>query len=204
MNINLSFNAKNSQKNICKILEKNFKINILDLNKAYNSNKNKTIFILGGTKKSEYLKIIKTLIEMKSNKTLLISPNKFKEIKTPSFCGVIFYPIDFSILEKEIKSFFYANFLIFNNVILDLNGKLINKESNKSIFITEAELKILNCLFLEKKVKKNYFKLKILNFQETVETKSLESHLTRIRKKIIDIDGTLRILSEKSEYLSIS
>ena len=69
--------------------------------------------------------------------------------------------------------------------------------------MTETEMKILNTLFDKIIVKKDLLRQSILNFQPGVETKSLESHLSRIRKKIHEIGGVADIASKNSIYIEL-
>ena len=50
---------------------------------------------------------------------------------------------------------------------------------------------------------KNFIKENILNIKSNVETNSLESHLTRIRKKLNEIETVVKIKT-KNEKLLIS
>ena len=55
----------------------------------------------------------------------------------------------------------------------------------------------------KKKIRRNEIKESVLNIKKNVETNSLDSHLTRIRKKIDKIDKNVKIFS-KNEYILIS
>ena len=64
------------------------------------------------------------------------------------------------------------------------NNTIVNKDNNKEIYITETEFNILKLLLTNKSVKKESIKKNILNLNIEIDTKSLDSHLSRIRKKI--------------------
>ena len=52
-------------------------------------------------------------------------------------------------------------------------------------------------------IKKDYIQEQILNLQKIVDTKSLDSHLTRIRNKLLTIDSGLNISSVQNDSLEI-
>ena len=58
-------------------------------------------------------------------------------------------------------------------------------------------------LMTKKKIRRNEIKESVLNIKKNIETNSLDSHLTRIRKKIDKIDKNVKIFS-KNEYILIS
>ena len=62
--------------------------------------------------------------------------------------------------------------------------------------------KILTYLIIEKESTKKHIQENILNIKSTIQTSSLDSHLTRIRKKMNQIETDVKIQS-KNEILSI-
>ena len=60
----------------------------------------------------------------------------------------------------------------------------------------------LTYLIIEKEGTKKYIQENILNIKSTIQTNSLDSHLTRIRKKMYKIKTSVKIQS-KSEKLLI-
>ena len=80
---------------------------------------------------------------------------------------------------------------------------LINSSNQKKIYVTEKEFEIIKLFFLNKIIKKDYIQQKILNLQKIVDTKSLDSHLTRIRSKFLAIESGLNISTAENESLEI-
>ena len=56
-------------------------------------------------------------------------------------------------------------------------------------------------LFEKQKIKRVYLEKQALHFVEGTESKSLDSHLARIRKKILQIGGGFTISSVDSRYV---
>ena len=71
------------------------------------------------------------------------------------------------------------------------------------MYVTEKEFEIIKLFFKKKTVRKDFIQEQILNLQKIVDTKSLDSHLTRIRNKFLLIESRLNISSVKNESLEI-
>ena len=164
----------------------------------------------------KYLLIIdKKLTENKNDIDIFIEKNKFKKnlglIMIPRIlkkkyeyvdCRKIYYPMKIGEFIKNIKNYnFFSN--SFLNTVLDESNFLINLNNNKRIHLTDSEYKLLQCLFDKKIYKKEKLKVEILNFHNSLETKSLESHLSRIRRKLEKIDSEISVVSVDNQFVKI-
>ena len=142
----------------------------------------------------------KVLSKKFENKIFLINTNFYQKKNIPH--NVIFKTINIKLLKSKITNLFTSQDYSYKNLkITDNNIK--NTKSNIVIKITEVEKKILVSLFENKIYKRREIKEKILNIKDTVETNSLDSHLTRIRKKFNQINADLTIES-KNDIIKIS
>ena len=158
----------------------NNSINIIVLNddkstKPFDFNKLKGNFLILSNIKNQSMKI---------NNQLIKTPISINQIKT----------ITENFLEN-IK-------IIFHDIII-INEKMTNINNNSFCYLTKLESEILSFLIIEKKSTKKYIQENILSIKSTIQTSSLDSHLTRIRKKINQIDSNIKIHS-KSEKLLIT
>ena len=106
---------------------------------------------------------------------------------------------------KKIKTTvenFVENLKIKFHDITIVNEKLTNINNNSFCYLTKLESEILTYLIIEKKSTKKHIQENILNIKSTIQTNSLDSHLTRIRKKMYKIKTSVKIQS-KSEKLLI-
>jgi len=164
----------------------------------------------------KYLLIIdQKLTENKNDIDIFLEKNKFKKnlglIMIPRIlkkkyeyvdCRKIYYPMKIDEFIKNIKNYnFFSN--SFLNTVLDESNFLINLNNNKRIHLTDSEYKLLQCLFDKKIYKKEKLKVEILNFHNSLETKSLESHLSRIRRKLEKIDSEISIVSVDNQFVKI-
>ena len=104
---------------------------------------------------------------------------------------------------KTITENFVENIKIIFHDITIINEKMTNINNNSFCYLTKLESEILSCLIYEKESTKNYIQENILNMKGTIKTNSLDSHLTRIRKKMSQINTSIKIKS-KSEKLLIT
>ena len=101
-------------------------------------------------------------------------------------------PINFSEFKNKITNLITAHkfnknsSIVIKNYILDKNEK---KLKNKSSFIeiTEREVQLIELLFNEKiPLSKKTILKKIWKYSENADTHTVETHVYRLRKKILD------------------
>ena len=95
----------------------------------------------------------------------------------------------------EVKTFFISKSIIFKNNKIS-EEKIINLNTGESFLLTPLEKEILTVLFEKKQIKKEYLLEEVLRIKKDIETKTIESHLTRIRKKLIKIESKILITSK--------
>ena len=72
------------------------------------------------------------------------------------------------------------------------------------MFLTSLEKDILIMLFERKKIEKNFLLENVLKLRKDTETKTIESHLTRIRKKLISINSEIEIISKENTVFLVA
>ena len=161
------------------------------------------------------------LVKFKNENNLLIISNKtkIKDFNTLYECnskfdfGNIIYllPINFSneqIKKKENKIYYPKNFLQFINqliiffsqriklnkdIYLSNDNLLTNSKINKKIYLTEIESKLVNLLIKNNCVHKDQINKIVLGHKTKIDSKSLDTHLYRLRNKIVAICDDIRI-----------
>ena len=98
-------------------------------------------------------------------------------------------------LRDEILTFFASKTFIYKNIKI-LEERIININTDKEAFLTPSEKDILILLFERKKIEKNFLLENVLKLRKDTETKTVESHLTRIRKKLLNINSQIEIISK--------
>ena len=131
---------------------------------------------------------------------LILSSTKNKNVNQIN--KLIRTPIPINHLKTTIVNFI-ENLKIKIHDIIIVNEKLTNIKNNSSCYLTKLETEILSHLIIEKESTKKYIQENILNIKSTIQTNSLDSHLTRIRKKMNQINTSVKIQS-KNEKLVIT
>ncbi len=134
------------------------------------------------------------LILSRVQNTKLESYKKLKVLKTPVSIGQI---------KNTIESFIQNLKVHFHDIVI-FNERITNIKNNSYCYLTKIEAEILSYLIREKEVDKVYIKEKILKIKSNIQTNSLDSHLTRIRKKMSKISTTVKIQSKSEKLLIIN
>ena len=111
-------------------------------------------------------------------------------------------PTSVNNIKNKIENFIQNLKIYFHDISIN-NEKLTNLKNNSFCYLTKVELEILTCLVREKETSKKFIKENILKIKSNIETNSLESHLTRIRKKLNEIQTTIKIKT-RNEKLFIT
>ena len=136
------------------------------------------------------------------NNFLIISKLKNDYLNSNQNIKVISSPISIKYLKNTIETFIQNLRIQFHDISID-NEKLINLNNNYFCYLTKAELDILTYLIKERETTKDFIKENILNIKSNIETNSLESHLTRIRKKMNKVKTSVKIKTKNEKLLII-
>ena len=112
-------------------------------------------------------------------------------------------PLNINKIKDQVTKFLNERKLSFDNIEI-LENKLINNNLNKFCFLTDIEDEILRTLIKQKICSKDYIKKNILRIKSDIQTNSLESHLTRIRKKFEKIETNISIQSKNDKVLILT
>jgi len=199
MRINLFINDASSGSAIINFCKQSKKINFIpqELNKFSLFNDEKNLSINGLTKQMK-----KNFIIDSENLCVFLKANS----KMNNFfvnAGKINYPIKFTDFENKILRTFEVIKYLFNNLELRLNNILCNSNNNKNTHLTEIESGIIKFLFTKKIVDKKILSLNVLKHSSLIESKSLDSHLYRLRKKLYLIDKKTKIISINNKKIKI-
>jgi len=189
----IPYTFSDNQKNISIInfLNHEKKFFFMEIIDFKNFKDKKIIFIKESTDHKTILYLVNYL---KNDNVLFVLPYKFKDSSIFINLDKIYYPIKPSFLEKKylyLKKIYFS----YQDLLLGKNNQLININNKQEIYLTETESNIMKMLIENEAVKKNTIKKNILNLNIEIDTKSLDSHLSRIRKKIKKIGLLVEIVS---------
>ncbi len=134
----------------------------------------------------------------KTNKVFFLSSEDSSINKNDNWSFNINYPIKINKLIDIINSKAHDEPIIFHDLLI-LDNFIINSETKEKIRITETETKIIEKLIKNKKLEKKFLQSEVLNLKKEIDTKSIESHISRIRKKIKLIKTNIKIKIQSDE-----
>ena len=127
---------------------------------------------------------------------LIIS--NLKNLNFNNKSNILNSPLSINHLKNTIAQFVQNLKVQFHDLSL-YNEKLINLDNDNFCYLTKIELEILTYLVRKKETSKNFIKENILNIKSNIETNSLESHLSRIRKKMNIVKTKVKILTKNEK-----
>ena len=189
--------CNNKIKNFLSILLSEYELSIMKLDEIKNNIKTSQANIIIISNKNDI-----DLIDNKSvnDNFLIISYLKNINLNFTNNSNILSCPISINIIKNRIENFVQNIKVQFHDISI-YNEKLINLNNDSFCRLTKIELEILTFLIREKKTSKNFIKENILNIKSNIETNSLESHLTRIRKKLNTIKTKVKIQTKNEDLL---
>ena len=140
-----------------------------------------------------------------SNNYLVITENKISKIKFQLICNL--FPIKITNLIEKINvelmknNFINQSNININNYSLDLNSRELSK-NKKKIKLTEKEVNSIIYLHnTNGSVSITQLEKNVWKYQSDIETHTVETHIYRLRKKILNnFNDDKFILSTKNGY----
>ena len=132
------------------------------------------------------------------NNTVIFFLKKNNFNKKKYFNTKVFYALtNIDKFKHEVITFFGSKPFLYKDIKIS-GEKIINSKNKKEAYLTRPEKEILILLFERKKIEKNFLLENVLNLRKDTKTKTLESHLTRIRKKLLSINSQLEIVLKEN------
>ena len=206
MKINFFIDRNKKNTSLCNFILslKKFYFEFQDVEKILNFKNENILYIFPPDAKiSQFNRYSKILLNNNFKNIVFFLPKYFK-MKIPNFENIsLFYPISILQMENQILNKFNKDINFYNDVILFNDNILTHKKNNSSTHLTEIESKIIRLLFNNKSVPKVLINIEVLNQKPTVDSKSLESHLYRLRKKLFSIDKNIQIIANDEKSIMI-
>ena len=178
----------------------NFQIQSVSLEKIKENNFNNQNILLitsGG-----FLKNLNKSFFYKNNVVIFYETNKNFNNKIDYEARVFNKQININKFIDEVTTYFVGNLINYRDIKI-LGEKIINNKTGKEIFLTTLEKDILIYLIDHDHTKKGFLLENVLKIKKDTETKTIESHLTRIRNKLLKINSKLKIVSKDEKVFLI-
>jgi len=160
-------------------------------------NKNIIFFI-----NEEKLKKINREVFLKNNSIIFLNQQQtLRDNYSLEKINIFYGPLKIKKFIYNLKSCFFQKSVSFKDVKITEN-QLINISTKANCLLTQLETEILIELIDKKKIKRDKILEKIFKIKKDIETKTIESHLSRIRKKLLIIKSEVKIsLKEEVFFL---
>ena len=202
MRIDVAITNDNQESEICRFISVINKFNIFFKQIENIDNKTNELTIIIANKKDDekQIKNLKKLLTHECANFIFLIPSSLKSISDTTNNKIIYFPIHIIDFEKEVSK--HANNMSIKFGCFSLtNQNLLFENNNHHIYLTEPEAYIIKLLFLNKFVNKNQIKTEVLKLSSTVESKSLETHLYRLRKKLLTLSPNISFRSDDKNNL---
>lgn len=145
-------------------------------------------------------KKIKKNFFLQNNAIFFIRDNKGQIEQTESQNPNFFYGrLGVKKFVDEIKTCFITKKVVLKKIEI-FGDKITNITLDLSVLLTPLEKEILIFLFENKRIKKDYLLEQIIKIKKEIETKTAESHLTRIRGKLMRIKSEMQIKTKEDIF----
>ena len=182
----------------------NFNLSFLEKNKIDNNYDNFDAVLIHEDV-LEDKSISKSINKINITKMLIAKPQYSSSLR---YDEKINLPIDINELNKKVvelnikKKFSLNSSTKIKNYILDKNEKKL-KKNNLSIVVTEKEIQLIELLFNSREhLKKKIILQEVWKYASDADTHTVETHIYRLRKKIIDkFQDDNFIINTKNGYI---
>ena len=135
------------------------------------------------------------------NSAIFFIKNKSSQIEKSEYENINFFygTLGVKKFEDEIKTYFITKKIILNEIEI-FGDKITNTKLGLSLPLTSLEKEILIFLFENKRIGKDYLLEKIIKIKKETETKTAESHITRIRGKLLRVESEFQIKTKEDIF----
>ena len=207
MEVNFFYNTPENNNSLTKFLLncKSIKFkyyNNQDLTKF--KNENNLLIISKKTKFNDFNILYKRTSKLDSGNLIYLLPINFNNEQIKKKENKIYYPKNFLQFINQLKNFFSQKINLSKDIFLSNDNLLTNSKTNKNIYLTEIESKLVNLLIKNDYVSKDQINRIVLGHKTNIDSKSLDTHLYRLRNKIVAISDDIRIEYDDKKNIKLT
>ena len=207
MEVNFFYNTPENNNSLTKFLLncKSIKFkyyNNQDLTKF--KNENNLLIISKKTKFNDFNILYKRTSKLDSGNLIYLLPINFSNEQIKKNENKIYYPQNFLQFINQLKHFFSQKINLNKDIFLSNDNLLTNSKTNKKIYLTEIESKLVNLLIKNDYVNKDQINRIVLGHKTNIDSKSLDTHLYRLRNKIVAVSNNIRIEYDDKKNIKLT
>ena len=168
------------------------------------ANENNLLIISNKTKFNDFNIFYKRITKLDYGNIIYLLPINFSNEQINKKENKIFYPKNFLQFINQLNTFFSQKINLNKDIFLSNDNLLINSKINKKIYLTEIESKLVNLLIKNNYVNKEQINRIVLGHKTKIDSKSLDTHLYRLRNKIIAISDDVRIKYDDKKNIKLT
>tara|TARA_B110000027_G_C15984127_1_gene240108 strand:- start:114 stop:749 length:636 start_codon:yes stop_codon:yes gene_type:complete len=189
----LIFGTKNFNNSLYEIKEYfNFSLSFYDKNTFSKTILNTLDSVLVDSESCKNVDVLNLVNQIKNKPILFLKNQTSSNFNKPVYDDILHLPSSLTEISDKIinlitvKKFNLNSFIKIKDYIIDKNEKKLKKQ-DLSITVTEREIQLIELLFNEKKpISKNIILKKVWKYADDTDTHTIETHIYRLRKKILD------------------
>ena len=190
----LVFGTKNFNNSLSEIKEYlNSPLVFFNKNDLSESSTTKINFVIVDSDVCNDIDIVRSIKKIKNKPLLLLKKKYYLNTVKLTYDDVIILPSSLIEISNKIislitsKKFNQNSFVKIKEYAIDKNERKL-KQENLSMTITEREIQLIELLFNEKKpVPKSIILKRVWKYADDADTHTIETHIYRLRKKILDV-----------------
>ena len=207
MDVNFFYNTPENNNSLTKFL-----LNCKSIKFKYYNNQDLTKFkkennlliISNKTKFNDFNILYKRTSKLDSGNLIYLLPINFSNEQIKKKENKIYYPKNFLQFINQLKNFFSQKINLNKDVFLSNDNLLTNSKTNKKIYLTEIESKMVNLLIKNDYVNKEQINRIVLGHKMKIDSKSLDTHLYRLRNKIVAISDDIKIEYDDKKNIKLT
>ena len=207
MDVNFFFNTSDKNNPLSNFLL-NFKYirfknyNINDLAKLTHGNN--LLIITNNTKLNDFNRLYNWTSKLDFGNIIYLLPISYYKEYTRRIEKKIFYPKKFLLFIEQLKTFLFQKINLNKDIFLSNDNLLTNSCTNKKVYLTEIESKLISLLIKSNYTNKDEINRMVLGHKANIDSKSLDTHLYRLRNKIIKVTKDIKIEYDDKKNIKLT
>ena len=207
MDVNFFYNTTDQNHSLSMFLlnYKYIQFKLYDINNLAKSTHGNNLLIVNNTTKlNEFNKLYNWSCSLDCGNIIYLLPINFYKKYSNKIEKKIFYPKNFLLFIEQLKNFLVQKINLNKYIFLSNDNLLTNSHTNKKVYLTEIESKLISLLTKNNYANKDKINRLVLGHKVNIDSKSLDTHLYRLRNKIIKVTNNIKITYDDKKNIKLT